>query len=373
MTYWKGNEYITYLEMGEALSPTNLKPKVAAFDIDWTLIRSKNKHPKTIDDWGFLYEWIPETLEELSKEYTIICLSNQSLMKKPDRLHMIKERFLTFAGSLEIPIVLYVSIGDTSFRKPNMGMLELFLEQTGKKLSDIEFYVGDAAGRIYSKTKKDFSDSDYRFAKNISTQFHTPELYFDGNEHGEPKIVGFVPERKSKSEIRNLRFQYNFPDPNKNPHVIIMVGYPGSGKSTFIKNYLDADAYKIIEFDKSSRKIKLPLDDGSVLTQSVVLDGVHMTHEQRVKSFSYIPENTNVFCVYLEMSMEEAMHRDKYRINKSFYSSDKPILERKLLTKISPIVYRIAHKHFVAPTIEEGFTEVIKYYPYIEDELYYML
>ena len=39
---------------------------------------------------------------------------------------------------------------------------------------DESFYVGDAAGR-----KKDFSDSDLKFAENIGITFYTPEEYFE--------------------------------------------------------------------------------------------------------------------------------------------------------------------------------------------------
>lgn len=370
---WQGNDYIIYLDLMGAIDNAKDKKFVVAFDIDWTLIRSKNKHPKTIDDWEFLYEWVPNMLEELSTTHTIVCFSNQTLIHKPDRLEMIKERFLTFATSLEIPIILYVSLGDTSFRKPDLGMVDLFLEQSGKKFDDIIFYVGDAAGRVYTKTKKDFSDSDYRLAKNIDTKLYTPEFYFDGETKGKPTIVGFVPEKKPKSEIRKYRFKYKFPDPVKSPHVIMMMGYPASGKSTFIMKYIDKKSYNVIEFDKTGGKIKMPLDKNGALSKSVVLDGVHMTSSQRDKSFAEIPENVDVYCVYLEMSMEEAMHRDRYRTNKVFYSSDGSVLSHVILQRIPIVAYRIAKKKFVPPTIKEGFTEVIKYYPYIEDELYYRL
>lgn len=370
---WKGNKYVVYLEFMEAIAKSCDKEHVAAFDIDWTLIRSKNKHAKTADDWKFLYEWVPDTLKELSLTNTIVCFSNQSLINKPDRLKMIKERFTTFASSLKIPIILYVSLGNTPFRKPDTGMVDLFLQQSGKKLGDITFYVGDAAGRVYTKTKKDFSDSDYRLAENMGVKFHTPECYFDNEFKGEPTITGFVPKRKSKSEAEKCRFDYKFPDPVKHPHVIMMMGYPGSGKSTFISQHIDSAVYTVIEFDKIRGKINIPIDDNGKLKKSIVLDGVHMTDSSRNKSFSKIPEDANIYCVYLEMSMEEAIHRDRYRTNKMFYSNAGPILSRPILNRISIIAYRTFRKNFVPPTIEEGFTEIIKYYPYIENDLYYRL
>lgn len=366
--YWKGNNYVAYLELEDALS--NIKDKIAAFDVDWTLIRSEKRHPKNTFDWEYLYEWVPETLEELSKTHTIVCFSNQTLLKKPDRKEMIKERLLSFAESLEIPIIVYVSFADTVFRKPCLGMVDLFLEQSGKSIEDIEFYVGDAAGRQFTKTKKDFSDSDLRFAKNIGTQFHTPEDYFGDGSRAEPQLVGYVPDKQC-TKVESRKFRYSFP---KEPHAIIMMGYPGSGKSTFVKKHLSD--YKVFEFDKIPRsKIKLPVDDKGNLTQSIVFDGVHMTKSQRDRTFGYLSDidNLRVYCIFLDMTMEEAIHRDKYRINKTFYESDKPVLKRPIMQRIPKIAYRIARKNFEPPSKKEGFTDIIKYCHNIDDKLYWQL
>jgi bifunctional polynucleotide phosphatase/kinase len=41
------------------------------------------------------------------------------------------------------------------------------------------FFCGDAAGRK-TKTHKDFSDSDLKFALNVGVPFKTPEVLFLG-------------------------------------------------------------------------------------------------------------------------------------------------------------------------------------------------
>lgn len=59
-----------------------------------------------------------------------------------------------------------------SYRKPNTGMLQEFYYDIETQ-TDIECYVGDAAGR-----KNDFSDSDRLFAIKGNLIFHTPEELF---------------------------------------------------------------------------------------------------------------------------------------------------------------------------------------------------
>ena len=59
-------------------------------------------------------------------------------------------------------------------------MLNFFIEKTNIKLDyKNSFYVGDAAGRLKTKTnKKDFACSDRMFALNANLKFYTPEEFF---------------------------------------------------------------------------------------------------------------------------------------------------------------------------------------------------
>lgn len=52
------------------------------------------------------------------------------------------------------------------------------------------FYCGDAAGRpARGTTKKDFSDSDLKFALNIGIQFKTPEqVFLNEEDNNVPKV-----------------------------------------------------------------------------------------------------------------------------------------------------------------------------------------
>ena len=94
------------------------------------------------------------------------------------------------------------------------------------------FFVGDALGR-----KSDFSDSDKVFAENIGIKWYSPEDIFIN--------------KSAIFELPNILL-------SSNPEIIIMMGYPGSGKSTIAKNICENDNYIHIAGDvyKISSKMR---------------------------------------------------------------------------------------------------------------------
>lgn len=59
--------------------------KIAAFDLDYTLIKTKsgNLFPKDENDWTWLYDNVPNILEELAKnKYNIVVFTNQKGISK---------------------------------------------------------------------------------------------------------------------------------------------------------------------------------------------------------------------------------------------------------------------------------------------------
>mmetsp|Transcript_16872 Transcript_16872/g.7999 ORF Transcript_16872/g.7999 Transcript_16872/m.7999 type:complete len:89 (+) Transcript_16872:149-415(+) len=78
--------------------------------------------------------------------------------------------------ALRIPLVAFMAKNDDYYRKPCIGMWNLFVELNGEVDFQQSMYVGDAAGRsAFNERKKDFTDTDFKFALNIGLEFQTPE------------------------------------------------------------------------------------------------------------------------------------------------------------------------------------------------------
>ena len=149
------------------------------------------------------------------------------------------------------------------------------------------FYCGDAAGRKNSqfRKKKDFSNSDYLFARNLKMTFRTPEDLFQGNIEKLPpvkfnptsiKTTGSIFENGAYEEVTST-----------DPEAIIFCGSPGSGKSTFWQNHLKSAGYVRINQDKLKTKEKClkVMEANLKLGKSCVIDS---TNPQAVRRALFI-------------------------------------------------------------------------------------
>lgn len=175
------------------------RTKIAAFDLDCTLIISvsKKKIGKDAADWKWWAPIVPGELRKLfQNDYQVIIISNQAgLNLKHDpktvksdqkRLSDFKTKVNAILESLDLPTTLYAATQKDLYRKPRNGMWTEMLEDydldEGDGVNLVEsFFVGDAAGRQGDSDgmgKRDFASSDRDFASNTGLKFMTPEEYF---------------------------------------------------------------------------------------------------------------------------------------------------------------------------------------------------
>tara|TARA_B110000444_G_scaffold258858_2_gene300950 strand:- start:19836 stop:20222 length:387 start_codon:yes stop_codon:yes gene_type:complete len=126
-----------------------------------------------------------------------------------------------------------------------------------------------------------------------------------------------------------------------------MMGYPGSGKSSFAEKAFKGRPYIIIHGDDHSSESQLKKAYKSAIEthsdKSIILDATHSNKKKR-QIFIEIAEKANIpiRLIHLTTSIEESMHRNLQR--------EKPV------PKIALYLYR---KHFEKAELTEGLFEII--------------
>uniref|UniRef100_A0A674CI13 Polynucleotide kinase 3'-phosphatase n=1 Tax=Salmo trutta TaxID=8032 RepID=A0A674CI13_SALTR len=299
--------------------------KIAGFDIDGCIIttNSGKVFPTSPDDWRVLFPEIqPKLASLLKKGYKVVFFTNQmGISRGKLKPEDFKSKVENILKTLQLPVQVFVASGPGIYRKPVMGMWEHLCEKENGGVAvdkSQSLYVGDAAGRPVNwapgKKKKDFSCSDRLFALNLGLQFHTPEEFFLGWKTAPFSLPPFDP-RKCDSNAR----LYDPPSASltsTKQEVIIAVGFPASGKSTFFHTHIVPKGYVYVNRDTL----------GS--WQSCVSACERALKEGR----SVAVDNTN----------------------------PDPESRKRYPSLFNDMIFHSYKKKFVAPSLSEGFSEILQ-------------
>lgn len=254
-------------------SPNLSNNKLAVFDFDWTLVcpEKSQKFSCNKDDWRFLYQNVKDVLNNYHQQgYTLIIVTYQTREYKIEMIHNVIK-------VIDIPI--YVLIGDGDTKKD--FILSDYLSND-KNLTNDKFYCGDADGSVGS-----WSDMDRVFAEKNGLVFYTP-----------PEIFGW----NTGSSLEDLK------------DVIIMCGSPGSGKSTFVREYIEPKGYRVVASDnynsdkrKISKAIKILLKEG----HKIVLDRCNPTQKDRQEWIDISDKSYTI--IHMDVPKSIAIERVKTR------------------------------------------------------------
>ena len=286
-------------------SPPSRRTKLAVFDFDWTLVKPHEgrKFPKDVNDWQYIRESVPEVVRRFAKDHRIVILTDQTQLWKVD---MIK------AVIVDLGIDVTAIIG-VKTKKPDPS---LFVSVFPKLHPERSFYVGDAAGE-----KGDWSDKDRVFAESLGMKFIRPEEIF--------------PLSKQKALPATAKAK-------KTQEVVIMVGYPASGKST-ISKLLEEKGYYRVEGDIHKSVSAMIKDAEKHLDKSIVFDSTAGTKAKRADFVKFAEKHKlPVRVFWVQTSIDESIERNKQRS-----------LEGG--PKIPVVAFYMYRKHFEEPTADEGF------------------
>lgn len=334
--------------------------KIASFDMDGTLITTASGRTFALDhnDWKILYPEIPGKLKSLHKEkYKVVIITNQlGIGKGKVSPKDFKVKIDNILKKFSIPIQVIAITKRGANRKPNTGTWT-WMQKFGNGGIEIDmtesFYIGDAAGRPKDwapKKKKDFSCTDRLFALNLGIPFKTPEEFFMSRKPANFVMPEFDP--KSVVNIATLTENDNASIVSEKQEVVVMVGYPASGKSFFSREYLGAKGYTCVNRDtmKTWQKCVAACKQSLASGKSVVIDN---TNPDKISRKRYIDcakaQGCPCRCFVFQVSMEHARHNNRFR---ELSASDHD--------KVPDMVFYQYRKAFEEPDLSEGFSKILK-------------
>ena len=348
--YYKSNDFL--------FDPR--KPRLAMFDIDYTLITPKNaKNPYTLyqETNAKNYIYLGPIFEKFKtlkdKGYTIALVTNQIYWDRAtpeyhDKFDNIRK---DFERELGWSPYIYIATNE-KFVKPNIGTFVLFadhlsdnkhinstyLEKT-TAVQGIEtpnfFYCGDASGKKDSYPPYRWSSVDRNYAYNISEAF---KKYFN-----KANICKY---------IRPIAFfGTNIPITRTQQELIIEVGNPGSGKSSTAFRFRKR-GYKVCVGEVVKNKLLDCVSENLNKGYSVVVDAMNYTRQGRKR--------------YIELAKEMKVPvrilwfvRDGRPFNtlRGYKTETDTVYAHR--NPVPDVVYNVYSKKFEEPTSEEGEIEIV--------------
>lgn len=335
------NNHIICKYDGIDITPHDL---VACFDLDHTLIKPKDvRFSITDSDWVFYNSNVIDQLKSYhDKKYKIVIISNQKILKTEQGKNYWINKINKIHHKLQCPLMAIGCLLDDYLRKPREEIWDTFINGNKKR----SFYCGDAGGLpkriIHNITiKRDFSDTDLKFALNVGIKYMHRDEFIYNKQWDNIKPTYFNLNSIEFGIHKEIMFEKN--------NIIINIGYPGSGKSYFLKKYISG--YVRISQDelKTKNKCLKVFKENLEKGESIIVDNTNPTIKDRklyidlAKVYKY-----TIRCINFKTSKELSYHNNVYRHLIDHNHNIVPM-----------IAYKIYSSKYEKPTMDEGFYSII--------------
>ncbi|KAH8922037.1 PNK3P-domain-containing protein [Atractiella rhizophila] len=321
------------------------KVKIAAFDLDGTLIKTQSggSFAQYDGDWMFWDPCVKDRLRKLHEDgFNVVIVTNQNLSARNATKWIPKAKAVLRA--LDVPLHLLAAVTHDIFRKPCTGIWDVYLSSIlsippSSVDMDASFYVGDAAGTV---DPPDWADTDRKWAQNLDLPFFTPEQFFLDAPAAIYQLKGFNPHNYTNKDV------YVYSPPPSTPEIVLFVGPPGSGKTTLYNTVFKERGYEWVNQDtlktrkKCVDRAREALEEG----RSVVIDNTNRDPATRSVYLSLPSLYKRI--IHLDVPLPLAKHNNTHR----------HVHEGKQW--IPDIAYTTWERDFVVPTVEEGWDSVEK-------------
>ncbi|KAH9901687.1 PNK3P-domain-containing protein [Cubamyces lactineus] len=335
-------------------------PKVAAFDLDGCLIQGSFPKKGTPPKFEWWRPIVPQKLKQAHEEgYSIVIITNQALRTQA-LINDWKKKIPLIANALsDVPFRLFAATEKDGYRKPMPGMwyeLERIFAQDNVHIDlSTSFFVGDAAGR-----PNDHSSTDRKLALNIGIPFYTPEEYFLGLPGASYTLPGFHVSSLPADITRIEPCEPSLLPAPSSPEVVLFVGLPALGKSSFFRAHFDPAGYVHVNQDTLKTRDKCVKATEQALKEgrSVVVDNTNRDKATRKHYVTLAKKHeVSIRCIYFTGSVELAWHNNLYRAFNLPPALAAAEPKRGLLPYSAFTGFRA---DFEEPSVEEGFAEVRK-------------
>ncbi len=186
------------------------------------------------------------------------------------------------------------------------------------------YFCGDAAGR-----EGDFSASDRNFARNIGLRFLVPEEIFGATNvaRGAPDVPWPVgPALALETEIQKAQNPERLEAVSRvieaisECEIVLMVGSPASGKSTFAKRLAAEHGFGVASQDEQGSFARC-LGRAQELRRGgkrVVIDNTHRSAAARAQYLAGMGPATRVAIVWFKTSQILCRHLDGFRCDAGY-------------------------------------------------------